>query len=85
MELIFNWDQTGIHIIPQSNWTMEKKGSKRVEVKRLQDRRQITAILCGTLHGDLLPMQLVYGGRMPPTIFFSSGLECDLFEKSLVK
>ena len=52
MELIFNWDQTGLHLIPQSNWTMERKGSKRVEVKGLQDKCQITAVLCGTMHGD---------------------------------
>ena len=31
-ELIFNWDQTGIRIVSSSTWTMEKKGSKRVEL-----------------------------------------------------
>ena len=30
-ELIINWDQTGIHYVPVSSWTMEKEGSKRVE------------------------------------------------------
>ena len=28
MELVFNWDQTGVSIVPGSAWTMELKGSK---------------------------------------------------------
>jgi hypothetical protein len=31
-ELILNWDQTGIRIVPSSCWTMERQGVKRVEV-----------------------------------------------------
>ena len=27
-QLVFNWDQTGISIVPGSSWTMEAKGSK---------------------------------------------------------
>ena len=46
LELIFNWDQTGLHLVPTSNWTMAKKGSKRVEMKGLEDKRQITAVFC---------------------------------------
>ena len=30
--LIVNWDQTSINYVPQSNWTMAKSGSSRVEV-----------------------------------------------------
>ena len=26
-QLILNWDQTGIKIVPISSWTMEKEGS----------------------------------------------------------
>ena len=26
--LIFNWDQTGLNLVPGSNWTMERKGTK---------------------------------------------------------
>ena len=37
-ELIFIWDQTGINLVPASNWTMEVKGSKRVEVAELTDK-----------------------------------------------
>ena len=27
-ELVINWDQTGIHYVPVSSWTMAKVGSK---------------------------------------------------------
>ena len=62
-ELIMNWDQTGLNLVPASNWTMEVRGSKRVEVAGLTNKRQITAVLCGTLTGDFLPPQIVYRGK----------------------
>ena len=58
-ELVLNWDQTGIHLVPASAWTMDKKGSKRVEVTGIYDKRQITAVFCGSAAGDFLPLQLV--------------------------
>jgi len=27
-ELILNWDQTGIKVVPSSTWTMEERGAK---------------------------------------------------------
>ena len=30
-QLILNWDQTGIHLVPASSWTMDKRG---LEIKR---------------------------------------------------
>lgn len=62
-ELILNWDQTGIHLVPASSWTMDKRGSKRVEIKGVNDKRQITAVFCGSLTGDFLPIQLIYKGK----------------------
>ena len=46
-QLVINWDQTGISIVPSSSWTMEAKGSKQVEIVRMGDKRQITAVFCG--------------------------------------
>ena len=43
--MILNWDQTGIHLVPSSIWTMEKQGSKRVEIVGNNDKRMITAVL----------------------------------------
>ena len=62
-DLCLNWDQTGISIVPGSSWTLEAKGSKRVEITGIGDKRQITAVLCGTLAGDFLPPQLIYQGK----------------------
>lgn len=62
-ELIMNWDQTGIKLVPSTNWTMEQKGAERVEIVGVNDKRQITAVFCGTLLGDFLPIQLIYQGK----------------------
>ena len=35
-------------------------GYKRVKIIGREDKRQITAVLAGTMAGDLLPIQLVY-------------------------
>ena len=59
-ELILNWDQTGIQIVPSSTWTMDREGTRRVEMVGAKDKRQITALFCCTLQGDFLPMQLIY-------------------------
>ena len=62
-ELILNWDQTGIKPVPCSSWTMEKCREKRVEMAGTNDKRQITAVFCGTALGDFLPIQLTYKGK----------------------
>ena len=54
--LIINWDQTGINYVPVSEWSIAKEGSKRVKVIGLKDKRQITAVLAGTMSGDFLPV-----------------------------
>ena len=51
IELVLNWDQTGIKIVPSSNWTMERQGSKCVELIGTADKRQITAMFCGNVIG----------------------------------
>jgi hypothetical protein len=52
---------------------MELKGSKRVEIVGIDDKRQITAVFCGTLAGEFLPLQLIYQGKtkasLPPYKF----------------
>ena len=62
-EFIMNWDQTGIKLVTSTNWTMEQKGAERVEIVGVNDKRQITAVFCGTLLGDFLPIQLIYQGK----------------------
>ena len=62
-ELIINWDQTAIQYVPVGSWTMESEGAKKVEIAGKDDKRQITAVLAGSMAGDLLPVQLVYQGK----------------------
>ena len=62
-QLVFNWDQIGISVVPGSAWTMDLKGSKRVEIVGIDDKRQFTAVFCGSLDGDILPFQVIYQGK----------------------
>ena len=43
-ELILNWDQTAVKIVPTCTWTMERKGSNRVKVAGANDKCAITAV-----------------------------------------
>ena len=43
-------------------WTMEE-GAKRVEILAIDDKRQITAVFCGSMTGEFLPLQLIYEGK----------------------
>ena len=52
-ELVLNWDQTGIKLVPVSNHTIDRQGLKQL----------ITAIFCGSLTGDFLTMQITYKGK----------------------
>ena len=63
MHMDMNWDQTGIKFVPNSSWTMARHGAKRVELVGVGDKRQITAVFCGSLLGDLLPVQVIYKGK----------------------
>ena len=65
MELIINWDQTPIKFVPVSNWTHDKKGTERIQLAGLDDKRQITATIAGNILGHLLPAQLIYGSKTP--------------------
>ena len=61
--LVINFDQTGLHFVPVSEWTMEAEGTKRVEVAGKDDKKQLTAVLGGSMAGEFLPPQLIYQGK----------------------
>ena len=61
--LVINWDHTGIHHVPVGAWMMEKEGSKRVEIKGMDDKRQITTVLAITMSGHYLPPPIIYQGK----------------------
>ena len=75
-DLVVNFDQTGVHYIPVSDWTMAEEGAKRIEIASKDDKRQITAVFAGSMGGEFLPPQLVYEGkttRCLPHYSFPSG------------
>ena len=43
---------------------MATKGTKSVPIKDLADKRNITPTFTVTLSGDLLPIQIIYGGKI---------------------
>ena len=57
-DLIIHWDHTGINYVPVSKWTMEKEGTKHVEITGIEDKRQFTAVFAGAMSGEFLPVQL---------------------------
>jgi hypothetical protein len=62
-ELVINFDQTGLKIVPVSNWTLAAEGSKQVPIVGIEDKREITALLGSTAAGQLIPPQLLYPGK----------------------
>ena len=68
--MVVNWDQTGLKIVPNSTWTMEQKGTKRVEMVAVDDKRQLTGVFGCSLSGDFLPVQLIYGGKTYQNLSF---------------
>ena len=63
LELLFNWDQTGVKLVPVSSWTMAQSGSKQIPVVGLEDKREITVLLAATAAGTLLLPQVIYQGK----------------------
>ena len=75
-ELILNWDQSAIHYVPVSSWTMTKEGCKKISIAGTDNKRKITVVLAATMTGKLLPLQLVYQGKTRsclPSVSFPSG------------
>jgi len=62
-ELILNFDQTALNYVPVTPWTLEEEGAKRVEVIAIDDKRQITAVFCGSMTREFFPLQLIYEGK----------------------
>ena len=62
-ELIINWDQNPLHIIPTGDWTMHQAGEKIIPIANIDDKRQITAVLAVSLTGTYLSPQLIYQGK----------------------
>lgn len=65
LQLLFNWDQTGVKLVPVSSWTTAESGSKQIPVVGMEDKRETTVLLADTASGTLLPPQVIYQGKTP--------------------
>uniref|UniRef100_A0A1X7TEK1 DDE-1 domain-containing protein n=1 Tax=Amphimedon queenslandica TaxID=400682 RepID=A0A1X7TEK1_AMPQE len=75
-DLVINWDQTGLKIVPTGEWTMNLARDKIVPVGKSADKREITAVLAATATGKYLPPQLLFMGtttKCHPVVQFSGG------------
>lgn len=61
-ELVINFDQLGLPILATNNKTWVKKGTKSVGVLGGGDKRQITAVPVVTAAGQMIGIQLIFGG-----------------------
>ena len=75
-ELIINWDQTGLPLVPTGEWIMHCTGDKIVPITKSDDKRQITAVFAASIAGEYLSPQLLFQGkttRCHPSVTFPEG------------
>ena len=58
--LIINWDQTGSKLVPVSEWTIERVGTKQVAIIGQENKREVTVLISITASGGLLPFLAIY-------------------------
>ena len=62
-QLIVTLDQTPSKYVEVSKTTMAPRNAKHMAVSNSNDKRAITITLSITLSGEILPYQLIYGGK----------------------
>ena len=62
-ELIFNWDQTALHLVSTGQWTMHRAREKVITISNSDDKHQVTAVFVATLTGDFLAPQIIHKGN----------------------
>lgn len=68
-DLVVNFDQTGVYYVPTMGArTYAPRGSKDVSVLGMEDKRQFTAVMGSSAAGALLPMQIVYKGKVASSL-----------------
>jgi hypothetical protein len=61
--LVLNSDQTGVHLVPNTQYQRATRGAKAVTCNGSGEKRQITANPCTAADGTSLPLQLIYQGK----------------------
>jgi hypothetical protein len=63
-ELVCNSDHTIVHLRLSIEQTYKVKGMKEVKCLGKDDKRQIMTVVSSTTSGELVPLQLVFQGKM---------------------
>ena len=61
-ELVINFDETALPILPAESYTMNVRGGTNVRIVGAGDKRNITGVVGGSRAGDRIPWQLIYKG-----------------------
>ncbi|THV03436.1 hypothetical protein K435DRAFT_747854 [Dendrothele bispora CBS 962.96] len=62
-KLVINGDQMGIYVLPSCSQTFHAKGDRQVDIVGKDEKRASTVFVTSTPCGDILPFQLIWGGR----------------------
>ena len=73
--MILNFDQIALGFTAPNKSIFTGKGVHSVTIANVDDKRQITATFCVNIIGDLLPVQLIYGGVTDPKVKFKNGIQ----------
>ncbi|KAE9389251.1 hypothetical protein BT96DRAFT_947016 [Gymnopus androsaceus JB14] len=62
-KLVINGDQQGIYVLPTSSKTFHTKADRQVDIVAKDEKRAFTLFVASTASGDILPFQLIWGGK----------------------
>lgn len=60
--LVVDIDQIGIYLVSVGGKTWKRRGTKHVKILGIEDKRQITMVVCSKAPGLLLSSQVVFTG-----------------------
>ena len=85
-DLILNADQTPSKFASTDNITLAAKGQKRISRAGSNDKRSITLTVLESFDGKILPLQLMYKGKIQrslPTVDFPDDFSLSCSKKTL--
>jgi hypothetical protein len=62
-ELVINADQTGVHLLMLGGMTWHPRGETQVPAIGIDEKRQVTLMLSFSAAGNMLPFQIISGGK----------------------
>ena len=61
-ELIINFDETSLPVLPVQSYAVNVRGSTDVKITGVKDKRNVTGVIGAARDGTRLPWQLIYKG-----------------------